>query len=70
MGAQTHTQLLLAKKGQHGAVIKCGRAAHEGQEVVYAPRWESGRTGDAWAWVLKSDPEGPRFTGGQCYACY
>lgn len=68
----TMTKRLLALQKRKGAIIKVARAEHEGQVAIYKPRWpsENAMTGDPYGWVLESDPEGKRFSGGDLYACY
>lgn len=67
----TFTQRLLSLRDA-GAVIKCARKDFEGEEMIYSPRekFDGYIIGDPNGWVLKSDPDGRRFTGGDCYACY
>jgi hypothetical protein len=71
MAYNTMTRRLLALQAK-GAIIKVARAKYEGQEAVYSPRWstEGNVAGDPYGWVLKNDPEGKRFSGGDLYACY
>lgn len=68
----TFTKRLLHLQEKKGAVIKCARKEFEGQEMVYRPRWDSSKaiTGDPMGWVLKTDPDGRRFSGGDCYASW
>lgn len=70
-GSLTFTQRLRDLQAK-GAIIKCARAGFEGQEMVYAPRdkFDGYITGDPYGWVLKDNPDGRRFTGGDCYAAY
>jgi hypothetical protein len=70
--AKNWTQKLRQAQDKYGARIVCSLAPHEGEDVVYRPRWVTDRE----PWILAEYDgmpvplKGYRYSGRECHAIY